>query len=90
MNKTATIENDILTESISNTWPPYYYELAQQLDECCDRHNFCLNCPVRFKCESLWNSISDSKKQLTMQDYKDYSKQIADLRARDIKRMVLK
>lgn len=78
--KTATIEKDILSESISNAWPSYYYALAQQLDACCDRNNWCLNCPVRLKCTVLWNRISNVKKQINAQDFMDYSKQITDLR----------
>lgn len=80
MSKTATIEKDVLTESISNTWTAYYYALAQQLDGCCDRNNWCLSCPARSKCIALWNKISDTRRGLNAREFKNYSKQIADLR----------
>ena len=76
----AAIDKDVLTESISNTWSSYYCALAQQLDECCDRNNWCINCPARSKCIALWNRISDTRWGLNAREFKTYSKQIAGLR----------
>jgi len=80
MSRTALTEIDLLNQTIEYTWQPLFTGLSKQLDDCCERHNGGIGCPVALQCNILWNRISCTKGRLTVQEFTEYSKQIAGLR----------
>lgn len=74
------VEVDITNEAIDYTWSSSFLRgIIDQLDKCSNEHDGCSNCPARFKCEKLWDHVSQLK-NLTVSDFRRYSFEISRMR----------